>query len=157
MGKKRLTASKRESLLRLNIALEILAGEPEHLAQRSAMVPGAKRDMAMMAAKIHKLLEGFTETIPDDQLMMYRRSLQMATFTIGIRRPGGTPRNEQDYGMWLPYWIINELLAGLHDKCLMCSLDKGQRRGCSLKKALDTIPNDAALPEDGDCAYYTLI
>ena len=70
MEKKRLTASERESLIRLNVALEILANEPEHLAARANSVPGAKRDMAMMVAKIRKLLEGFTGTIPDDQLLI---------------------------------------------------------------------------------------
>jgi len=157
VDKRRLTASERESLIRLNVVLEILVREPEYLAVRANHVPGAKRDMAMMATKIRKLLEGFTDTIPDDQLMIYRRALEMASYTVGMKRPGGGPRNEKDYGMWLPYEVINELLAGLHDKCMMCSLDKGQRRACALKKALDTIPNDVEQPTDGDCAYYTVI
>ena len=157
MEKQRLTASERESLIRLNIALEILTSESGYLDRRAAHVPGAKRDMAMMASKIRKLLEGFTATIPKDQLLIYRRALGMASYTVGIKRPGAGHRNEKDYGMWLPYEVINELLAGLHDKCMMCSLDKGQRRACSLKKALDTIPNDVVQPSDGDCAYYTVI
>ena len=74
MEQKRLTASERECLVRLNVALEILTKEPAGLAQRSAMVPGVRRDLAMMAAKINKLMDGFIDTIPNDQLLTYRRA-----------------------------------------------------------------------------------
>lgn len=36
----------------------------------------------------------------------------------------------------------------------MCNLDKGQRRACALKKALDAVPNDIPDKMDGDCPYY---
>ena len=156
MEKKRLTASEREALVRLSVALEILIGEPKHLTARAALVPGAKRDMAMMASRIRKLMEGFTATIPPEQLLIYRRALQMASYTVGVRRPG-EPRDEKDYGIWLPWEVMNVLLQGCHDHCMMCDLDKGQRRACPLKKALDTIPNDQPDRSDGDCPYYTLV
>ena len=51
MSTKRLTASEREILLRLNVAMEVLildvAGP---LRERSKLVPYARRDMAMLAA-----------------------------------------------------------------------------------------------------------
>ena len=157
MEKKRLTASERESLVRMNVALEILVTEPDHLKQRAAMVPGAKRDMAMMSTKIGKLLEGFIDTIPNEQLLTYRRALEMCNYTIGVKRPGSQPRNEKDYGMWLPYEVINELLAGCHDKCMMCDLDTVGRKQCPLRRALTIIPNDVPDRNDGDCPYYTVI
>lgn len=58
MDKKRLTATEKESLQRLNIAFDILSHEKENLSQRAAMIPGAKRDMAMMATKIERLIVG---------------------------------------------------------------------------------------------------
>lgn len=156
--KRRLTASERESLLRLNVALEILTMEREGLRTRAAMIPGAKRDMAMMAARILKLMKDFAATIPDDQLLTYKRSLEMASYTVGIKRPGnGERRDEKNYGLWLPFEIINALLVGCHDHCMMCPADKAQRRACRLRKALETIPNDAPTREDGDCPFYTLM
>lgn len=153
----RLTASERESLIRMNIALEILTQEPAGLARRSALVPGAKRDLAMMATKIRKLMEGFTKTIPDDQLLIYRRALQMSSYTVGMKKPVFNQRNEKDFGMWLPFEVINELLAGLHEKCMMCDLDTVGRKKCPLRKALTIIPNDVPDRDDGDCPYYTVI
>lgn len=157
MATKRLTASEREGLVRMNVALEILTQEPAGLVQRSAMVPGAKRDLAMMATKIRKLMEGFTETIPDEQLLTYRRALQMTSYVIGMKKPVTSQRDETNYGMWLPYEVINTLLGGCHDHCMMCDLDTIGRKKCPLRKALTIIPNDVPDRNDGDCPYYTVI
>lgn len=155
--KTRLTASDRESLVRFNIAYEILQTEGEHLARRIRAIRGGPRDLGMLKAKIHKLMEKVIDTIPDDQLMTYIRSLKMATYTVGIRKPGTLDRNEKDYGMWLSYEVINAMLAGCHDHCLMCPGDKEARRMCDLRKALTTIPNDTQQRSDGDCPFYTII
>ena len=157
METKRLTASERESLVRLNVALEILTKEPAELAQRSALIPGAKRDLAMMSAKIRKLMDGYAHTIPSEQLRTYANSLKMVSYVIGAKRPGGQGRDDKNYGMWLPYEVINKLLDGCHDHCMMCGLDKTDRKRCPLRKALDTIPNDVERSEDGDCPYYGII
>ncbi len=155
---KRLTASERESLLRLNVAMEVLildvAGP---LKERAKLVPYGRRDMAMLAAVARRLLEGFVDTIPMEQMPTYRRALEMVSYTIGVKKPGPSSRDEKQYGMWIPYEVLNALLAGCHDHCLMCSLDKAQRRSCELRKALTIIPNDSEERRDGDCPYYGLI
>lgn len=157
MSTKRLTASEREALLRLNVAMEILILDLKPLRERAKLVPYAKRDMAMMAKRAEKLLSEFARTIPDEQLMTYRRALEMVSYVVGVKKPGAQGRDEKNYGMWLPYEVLNALLVGCHDHCMMCALDKAQRRACPLMKALDTIPNDTRDREDGDCPYYTLI
>lgn len=157
METKRLTASERESLVRLNVALEILTNEPAGLAQRSALIPGAKRDLAMMKTKIGKLMGEYVLTIPPDQYKTYINSLKMASYTIGVKRPGAQQRDDRNYGLWLPNEVINGLLEGCHDHCMMCSLDRGQRKCCQFRKTLDAIPNDVEQREDGDCPYYTVI
>ena len=156
MGEKRLTASEREALARLHICWEILTRAPEWLGPRAAMVPGAKRDLAMMAAKINRLLEGMIDTIPTEQLMTVRRHLKMTSYTIGVRRPGPLQRDDREYGLWLPFEVLNALMAGCHDHCSLCDLDRSRRLACPLKKALDTIPNDGQ-DRPGDCPYYTLM
>ena len=157
METKRLTASERESLVRLNVALEILTNEPAGLETRSALIPGAKRDLAMMKAKIGKLMGEYVLTIPPEQYKTYINALKMATYAIGVKRPGGQQRNDKDYGLWLPNEVINGLLEGCHDHCMMCSLDRDGRNRCPFRKTLDAIPNDVELREDGDCPYYTAI
>ena len=154
---RRLTASERESLLRLNVAMEIMILDLKQLEQRAKLVPYARRDMAMMAAVANRLLRGFAATIPVEQAMTYRRALEMVSYTIGVKKPGPSSRDEKNYGMWIPWEVLNALLAGCHDHCLMCPMDKAQRRACKLRKALEVIPNDTEDREDGDCPYYGLI
>lgn len=153
--KKRLTASERESMLRMNVVLEILSNEPGKLAARAAMIPGAKRDLAMIASRIHKIMDQFNGTIPEEQLKSYLRSLETATYVVGARRPGGTAQDLKDYGTWLPFEVLNTLIEGCHDHCMMCPGDKAQRRACKLKKALEIIPNDTPDRDDGDCPFYS--
>jgi len=157
MEKIRLTASERESLIRLNVAYEIMETDGPHLERRLSTIRGGKRDYGLIKSKINLLMEGFTDTIPDDQLKTYINSLKMASYTIGIKKPGAMARNEKDYGMWLSYDVINALLSGCHDHCMMCPGDKAERRACKLRKALTTIPNDAPERDDGDCPFYTLM
>ena len=153
METKRLTNAEREALVRLNIAMVILLDEPENLRVRAGLVPGAKRDLGMLAARIKTLMEKFAQTIPDEQVKTYVNALKMASYTIGVRRPGGEPRDDLNYGLWLPNATINALLDGCKDHCLMCSGDTEARRRCVLRKALDMVPND--VPHDvDDCPYY---
>ena len=157
MEKIKLTASDKESLIRLNIAYEILESEGPQLDRRFRVIPGGRRDLGMLKAKINKLMQCVTDTIPDDQLMTYIRSLKMVSYTVGIKKPGRMERNDKEYGMWLSFEIINALLSGCHDHCMMCPSDKAQRRACTLRKALETIPNDAPERGDGDCPFYTIM
>ncbi len=157
MDKIRMTASDREALIRLNIAYEILETEGEHLDRRFRAIEGGRRDLGMLKAKINKLMERVIDTIPDDQLKTYINSLKMASYTVGIKKPGNMGRDEKNYGMWLSYDVINALLCGCHDHCMMCPSDKSARMSCKLRKALTSIPNDAPERSDGDCPFYTIM
>lgn len=154
---KRLTASERESLLRLNVAVDILAKEPEKIAARARMVPYARRDLAMMATRLRKVTAQMAVTIPKDQLVSYMRSLDTASYVVGAKRPAGDIQDRKNYGTWISFADLNMLLAGCHDHCLMCPSDKAQRRACKLRKVLETVPNDTEERSDGDCPYYGLI
>ena len=154
MDKKRLTATEKDALVRMNVVLEILAKEPENLAERAAMIPGAKRDLGMMAAKITKLMDAFAETIPQEQLKTYLNALVMADYVIGVRRPGPHGRDDKTYGMWLPNEVIGALLDGCKDHCMMCPDQLDARKRCRLRKALDMCPSDVQQRDDGDCPYF---
>lgn len=156
-GEKRLTATERESLIRLNVAAAILGNIPAELSERMELIPYAKRDMAMMAKKADALLGRVKATIPEDQERIYDNSLRMASYTIGVRGPGGSGDREKDYGMWISYGALNAMLDACHDHCLMCSLDKYACKKCALRKALDTVPNDVTEDEDLPCKYRAVI
>lgn len=158
MSTKRLTASERESLLRLNVAMEVLILDvKDQLAERAKLVPYGRRDMAMLAAVARRLLDSFKATIPEEQKKTYMNALSMVSYTIGVKAPGPSTQNTKDYGMWIPLNVLNALLDGCHDHCLMCPKDKAERRACTLRKALTIIPNDSEERSDGDCPYYTII
>lgn len=157
METKRLTATEKEALVRMNVALEVLTKEPQYLRERAALIPGAKRDLAMIAKRIEGLMEQFALTIPQEQARTYLNALGMASYVIGVRRPGDHGRDDKNYGMWLPNEVINALVDGCHDHCLMCSADTEGRKRCHLRKMLDTLPNDGPDRGDGDCPYYELM
>lgn len=154
---KRLTASEREALLRMNVAAEILALDIHELDRRAKLVPWARRDLAMLSAVARRLIDGFAATIPPEQMRSYLNALDMVGYKIGVKTPGKLDRDEKNYGMWIPYEVLNALLAGCHDHCLMCHEDLAKRRACGLRKALETIPNDTDEREDGDCPFYTVL
>lgn len=158
MQTKRLTASEREALVRMNIVLDILTEAQAALNARSALIPGEKRDLGLLKAKIKKLMDAYADTIPDEQLKTYVHSLRMVSYCVGVKRPGTEgKRNDRDYGMWMPYETVNSLLIACHEHCLMCASDRQERDACPLRKTLDSIPNDVPARADGDCPYYTLI
>lgn len=155
---KRLTASERDAMQRLNVAVEImLLDVKKPLGERARLVPYGRRDLAMLGAVARRLIEGFKATIPPEQAATYNRAMEMVSYTIGAKLPGAPTQKTKDYGMWLPFDVLNKLLAGCHDHCLMCPMDKAQRRACELRKALAIIPNDTEERSDGDCPYYGLI
>jgi len=149
---KRMSASERETMLRVVTALNILITEPEQLKSRMKDVPYYSRDVGMLRKKALTMIEKMTDTIPKEQMWQWYREVKSVSYTVGVS--GVTSRNNEKYGVWLPNNVINALLEGCKEQCLMCNLDKGQRRACALKKALDAVPNDVPDKMDGDCPYY---
>lgn len=155
--KKRLTALERDAMLRLNVALEILTTETGHLRSRLQGIPYAYRDIGCLKQKILRIVVALNDTIPDDQMKHWVKMLGTATYQVGTRQINERNKQEKEYGLWISIDTLKTLMAGLHDKCMVCDLDRGQRRACPLRKAIDSIPNDTPDREDGDCQYYTIL
>lgn len=151
----RLRASEREALLRLCMVCDIMARDVDALDARLAQVKYGKRDKGMISAAVNRLLDGLMATIPTDQLVSFRRNMDMCAYVVGVRNAGKVNANEE-YGMFLPYDTLNTILEGLHDKCMMCSLDTMGQRKCKLRKALDVIPNDIEDVENG-CKFFGVV
>lgn len=154
---KRLTASERDALQRLNVAYDILLETASALKERAKMIPYASRDLAMIRGRIEGIMRQIAYSIPPEQRATYNNNLRMASYTIGVKGPAvGTPRNDA-YGMWVSWNELNALLEGCHDHCLTCTLDRYGAKKCELRRALDVIPNDCQHTDDGDCPYMTVM
>lgn len=154
---KRLTASERDALQRLNIAYDILLETASALKERAKMIPYASRDLAMIRGRIEGIMRQIAFSIPKEQRTTYNNNLRMASYTIGVKGPAtGKPRNDA-YGMWISWNELNALLEGCHDHCLTCQLSKYETRRCPIRKALDVIPNDVPRSEDGECPYMMVM
>lgn len=155
--KPRMTATERDALLGMNVALCILAKAPEQLAKRAKLIPNAARDLGLIKGRITHIMEGMAGTIPANQLQSYLNTLKGSSYIVGCKSPAAGTNDTKNYGTWLSYDTIYELMGGCHDRCMLCELDKGEQRACKLRKAFDTIPNDTKEREDGKCPYYGLI
>lgn len=156
--KKRLTSSERDAVLRLCAAMAIIQTEPDKLTHRLSGMKFLKRDIGLMRKTIQFIVGNAIQSVPDNQLRSIKNDIHNTTYTVAVNKITATDtHNEKNAVMTLSYDTIYTLISGCHDKCLMCALDKGQRRACKLKKALDSIPNNIPDVEDGDCPYYGIV
>ena len=158
MEKRRVYATEQDALLNLRVAENILRRIKQQnlLAERAKLVPYGARDLGNVIKGTERLLENLLATVPDNQRKTISRNVNSASYTIGVKRPGGT-RNVDDFGMWISLRTLNQILEGLHDHCLMCSMDLGQQRACPLKKALDELPSDIPDRSDGGCRFHGIV
>lgn len=159
MNKRRVYASEYDALMRLRVAENVLVHVREKglLAERVRLVPYGARDLGRLISGMDRLLEQLLGTVPDNQRQTISRNVNSASYTIGVRRPGGAPRNMDDYGVWISLRTLNEILEGLHDHCLMCSMDPAQQRACTLRKALEELPSDIPDKANGGCRYHGIV
>lgn len=156
--RKRLTATEREALMRINLALSICMNHRNELARRTGLIPRG----AFYLASAQKMLERYVEecyrTIPAEQLMILQRSIREMTCYVGVRCPATMNANTgRDWGVIVPLNVINTLFAACTDHCLTCVRTGEDQRRCELKKALDLVPNDAKDRKDGSCPYGSIL
>ena len=150
-----MTAAEREALERLCAAADMIAVAREDLKSRAPLVKGAQRDLGMLQSRAVKLSKELVETIPPEQRKSWNAGIENLRYWVGIRQPA-TPMRK-DTGIWLSFDVIDQLIDVCREHCMMCALDKGQRRACPLRKALRTIPNNIDERSDGDCEFYSVI
>ena len=155
---KRITATEREALMRINLALSILMNHRDEMAKRTAMIPRGAFYWASAQKMLEKYTEGCYRTIPAEQLMVLRRSIQEMTCHVGVRCPA-TMRvaKDTDWGVIVPLRVINTLFSACTDHCVTCLKTGEDQRRCELKKALDAVPNDAEDRKDGLCPYGAML
>ena len=158
MEKRRLYATEHDALIKLRVAENVLRHlrDQNQLGERAKLVPYGARDLGGAISGVERLLENLLETVPDNQRKTISRNVASASYTIGVKRPGGT-RNVDDWGMWISLRSLNQLLEGLHDHCLMCDKDLSQQKACPLKKALDELPSDIPDKRDGGCRFHGIV
>lgn len=154
--RKRVTASEREAIMRINLITALALEIEEGMQNRFKMVPGMKRDLRLIGALGTKMLRNVFATVPTESLISLKHNVQMCHVQIGARRPGMVGKsNYDDYGTWISFKDLASLIAGCQDHCMMCGLDRETERKCTLKKALDNTGSDVS--HDGGCGYRSVV
>ena len=156
---KRLTATEREAIMRLSLALEFLTVDVEHMKRRAEMVPNGKALLAGARGMIRKSIDGACDTMPQEQLKAMIRTMKMTTYEVGVKCPA-TMKNSRkldEFGVIVSLNAINEIFAACQDHCALCIAGPAEAKGCALRKALDTIPNDSEDRSDGGCPYRAIL
>ena len=157
-GKRRLTATEREALARINIAKRFLQEEPRDLVRRTAMIRRGGWYLGVARGMLERYMREVNQTIPPEQVKAFERSIAESTITVGVRCQATRDRNRgTEYGVIVPIDTLNLLFAACLDHCLTCTGDRESQARCDLRKALDVIPNDAEERTDGGCQYRGLL
>ena len=156
--RKRMTATERESLMRINLALSIVMNHRDKLARRTALVSRGSWYLGVARAMLEKYLDGCYRTIPAEQERILKRGMLEMTCHVGIRCSATMNAHiGRDYGVIVPMDVINTLFAACTDHCVTCMKTGEDQRRCELKKALDIVPNDAEDRPDGSCPYGSIL
>ena len=156
--RKRLTALERDALMKINLALSIVCNREDDLQKRTAMIKRGGFYLASARTMLEKYIENIYCTIPTEQLIILQRSIQEMTCTIGVRCAATKNAHiERDFGVIVPLGVINTLFSACTDHCVTCLKTSEDQRRCELKKALDTVPNDAKDRDDGQCPYGSML
>ena len=154
MSEKRMTASERESLLRLGVIASIIDRDTKALESRNKIVKNSKRDLAMLRTVTINLFKRYIDTIPIEQHKNMERSLKSTHYHIGVSTSqGNREKLDKDYGLIVSYADMNVIRDGLKDHCLMCGCSPEEQTQCKLRKALDMTYNDVEERTDGRCPY----
>lgn len=155
---KRMTASEREALTRINLGLSFLLVETAALEKRTAMIPNGKFWLGAARSALTKYTQAVYDTIPNEQLLTIRRSIMETGYTVGVLCGARANVNRtKEMGLVVPFDVITTLVNGCNDHCLTCALDTEGQKRCQLRKALDAIPNDTVDRDDGGCQYRNMI
>lgn len=164
LQQKMMCASERdnEGLLHVmwDVSDDILRGNE----RRMKMVPGMKRDMALIRSLCEKYVVKVRCTVPPQQRAMMDRHLEHFSYTVGVRNPTSMgKRNKDDWGLWVSMHDLEVLFSTAHDFCMMCSDDLQHQRQCPLRKVMQRIGVQAELTvpdkenKDGYCEYREYI
>lgn len=156
--RKRLTATEREGLMRINLALSLLVTEEGNLKARNKLIRRGGSLLGAARGLLTKYVESFYPTVPADQLKSVYRAVKDTTYTVGVRCPATRDKKrDKEYGVVVPIGALNALFAACGDHCLMCMGNREEQGKCPLRKALDAIPNDVGDRSDGRCPYQGVL
>ena len=152
MEQKRMNASEQIAIKQLAIALTIL--QDHDLDKRLEGIKYGKRDMGNLRSTIQRVFEGLMATVPLEQALQLRKTMQTLKFSIGVPKP--INRRDDEYGMWVSMHATNTLANAALEQCMLCECSEKEMRACEIRKALDELP--IPLPAQGNgpgkCPYF---
>ena len=152
MEQKRMNASEQTAIKQLAIALTIL--QDHDLDKRLECIKYGKRDMGSLRSAIQRVFEGLMATVPLEQALQLRKTMQTLKFSIGASKP--INRHDEDYGIWVTLHAANTFANAALEQCMLCDRNEMQMRTCEVRKALDELPIPLPTQENGPgkCPYF---
>ena len=154
MEQKRMTATEREALMRINLAEMLVRTEASNIENRTKLIPRGAWRLASAQSQLKRYVEDAFQTVPAEQCKSVWRTLQDTSYAVGVRCAATRDiKRDREYGVVVPIGALGVILAACGEHCLMCMGGSEEQHKCKLKKALDTIPNDVIGNDGGGCPY----
>lgn len=148
----RLRFNERECMMQLALAEDFVAKAKRILDRRLMVVERGHNRIAIALSCLRKLNLDLYGTVPAEQLLAFKRNIEQVAYIVGTRIADKEERNSE-FGIWLSFDTLNEIIPAVKDHCLMCNKDRQQERSCKLAKALDNIGNNLEERPGGGCKY----
>ena len=152
MEQKRMNASEQTAIKQLAVALTIL--QDHDLDKRLESVKWGKRDMGSLRSTIQRVFEGLMATVPLEQALQLRKTMQTLKFSIGASKP--INRHDEDYGIWVTLHAASTFANAALEQCMLCECSAKEMRACEIRKSLDELPIPLPTQENGPgkCPYF---
>lgn len=152
MEQKRMNASEQTAIKQFAIALTIL--QDHDLDKRLEGIKYGKRDMGHIRSTIQRVFEELMATVPLEQALQLRKTMQTLRFSIGVPRP--INRRDDEYGTWVSMHAANTFANAALEQCMLCECSEKEMRACEVRKALDELPIPLQTQENGPgkCPYF---
>ena len=152
MEQKRMNASEQTAIKQLAIALTIL--QDHDLDKRLECIKYGKRDMGSLRSAIQRVFEGLMATVPLEQALQLRKTMQTLKFSIGASTASRKSRLSEASGLKLH--AANTFANAALEQCMLCECSEKEMRACEIRKALDELPIPLPTQENGPgkCPYF---
>lgn len=148
MEKKRFTATERDSMLKLFAGLDGIEVALERLGNRLEGIHYANGAKGM----VRKLMTELTAQMPDEQKESLLRNAKHLVWDIRVSGPC-KPDKSKDDGVWIPFYLLEEVSKHIKSECLVCSKDPQEQKKCRLRKFYDILPIEGIDEDSGRCPY----
>lgn len=134
--RKPINATERLAFFETAVCLDMLDEARKGLQSRKGLIPKLNFHLGAAISALEKVVAGFCETVPDDQLLSIQKNVKRFEVKYGVKLP---PQRRDEMGFWLSEKDLQTMSGALYEHCLGCMKDVTEQRACGLKKVLDRV------------------